>query len=163
MRDRPLRIGAAGNAANEGNRTGQLVAFAARSHRFSLRSRPEVIQPQIDGHDRLEMAKGAPHGRASRGIDQADDGAGCKDSAVGHTDELFPPRQRKLHPIGPRIAIFEAERAAVAYLAGECEEALDIAAELAPFDLKRELSSNRTQGVPNMIALIQGTARRLAG
>jgi len=40
---------------------------------------------------------------------------------------------------------------------------LDIAAELEPFDLKRELSSNRTQGVPNMIALIQDTARRLAG
>jgi cysteine desulfuration protein SufE len=40
--------------------------------------------------------------------------------------------------------------------------ALDIAGELAPFDLKRELSSNRTQGVPNMIALIQDTARRLA-
>ena len=40
--------------------------------------------------------------------------------------------------------------------------ALDIAGELQPFDLKRELSSNRTQGVPNMIALIQDTARRLA-
>src|SRR5678816_4109890 len=40
--------------------------------------------------------------------------------------------------------------------------ALDIAGELAPFDLKRELSSNRTQGVPNMIALIQDRARRLA-
>ncbi len=38
----------------------------------------------------------------------------------------------------------------------------DIHAELAPFDLKRELSSNRTQGVPNMIALIQETAKRLA-
>ena len=41
--------------------------------------------------------------------------------------------------------------------------ALDIARQLEPFDLKRELSSNRTQGVPNMIALIQDTARRLAG
>ncbi len=40
--------------------------------------------------------------------------------------------------------------------------ALDIARELEPFDLKRELSSNRTQGVPNMIALIQETAKRLA-
>jgi cysteine desulfuration protein SufE len=40
--------------------------------------------------------------------------------------------------------------------------ATDIHAELAPFDLKRELSSNRTQGVPNMIALIQETAKRLA-
>ncbi len=38
----------------------------------------------------------------------------------------------------------------------------DIAALLAPFDLTRELSSNRTQGIPNMIALVQGTARRLA-
>jgi cysteine desulfuration protein SufE len=40
--------------------------------------------------------------------------------------------------------------------------AMDIAAALAPFDLTRQLSSNRTQGVPNMIALIQDTARRLA-
>ncbi len=38
----------------------------------------------------------------------------------------------------------------------------DIAALLAPFDLTRELSSNRTQGVPNMIALVRDTARRLA-
>ena len=40
--------------------------------------------------------------------------------------------------------------------------ATDIAAALAPFELTRELSSNRTQGVPNMIALVQGTAARLA-
>ncbi|HEX2814671.1 MAG TPA: SufE family protein [Sphingopyxis sp.] len=40
--------------------------------------------------------------------------------------------------------------------------ALDIAAALAPFDLTRQLSSNRTQGVPNMIALVRDTARRLA-
>ena len=39
---------------------------------------------------------------------------------------------------------------------------MDIAAALAPFDLKRELSSNRTQGVPNMIALVRETAERLA-
>ena len=38
----------------------------------------------------------------------------------------------------------------------------DIAAALAPFDLKNQLSSNRTQGVPNMIALIRETAARLA-
>ncbi|MBB3763652.1 SufE family protein [Sphingomicrobium lutaoense] len=38
----------------------------------------------------------------------------------------------------------------------------DIAAALEPFDLKRELSSNRTQGVPNMIALVRETAERLA-
>ena len=38
----------------------------------------------------------------------------------------------------------------------------DIAEELAPFDLSRQLSSNRTQGIPNMIALVQDTAKRLA-
>jgi cysteine desulfuration protein SufE len=39
----------------------------------------------------------------------------------------------------------------------------DIEAALAPFDLKNQLSSNRTQGIPNMIALIRETARRYAG
>ncbi|ACV74799.1 MAG: SufE family protein [Zymomonas mobilis] len=36
----------------------------------------------------------------------------------------------------------------------------DIEALLAPFDLKNQLSSNRTQGIPNMIALIRQTAER---
>ena len=39
---------------------------------------------------------------------------------------------------------------------------MDIAAALAPFNLARELSSNRTQGIPNMIALVRETAERLA-
>ncbi|HEX2804535.1 MAG TPA: SufE family protein [Sphingomicrobium sp.] len=38
----------------------------------------------------------------------------------------------------------------------------DITAELAPFELSRHLSANRTQGVPNMIALVHETAKRLA-
>jgi len=37
----------------------------------------------------------------------------------------------------------------------------DIAAELAPFDLSRQLSSNRTQGIPNMISLVRRTAERM--
>lgn len=40
--------------------------------------------------------------------------------------------------------------------------ATDIPAALAPFDLKNQLSSNRTQGIPNMIALIRETAARYA-
>ena len=40
--------------------------------------------------------------------------------------------------------------------------ATDIENELARFDLRNQLSSNRTQGVPNMIALIRQTAERLA-
>ena len=38
----------------------------------------------------------------------------------------------------------------------------DIEGALAPFDLRNQLSSNRTQGVPNMIALIRETAARIA-
>jgi len=41
--------------------------------------------------------------------------------------------------------------------------ATDVAAALAPFDLGNQLSSNRTQGIPNMIALIRATAARYAG
>ena len=41
--------------------------------------------------------------------------------------------------------------------------AMDIAGALERFDLKNQLSSNRTQGIPNMIALIRETAARLAG
>lgn len=40
---------------------------------------------------------------------------------------------------------------------------MDIAEALAPFDLANQLSSNRTQGLPNMIALVQGHAARITG
>ncbi|RJY08085.1 SufE family protein [Aurantiacibacter aquimixticola] len=39
---------------------------------------------------------------------------------------------------------------------------MDIAEALSPFDLKNQLSSNRTQGVPNMIALVKDHAARIA-
>ncbi len=38
----------------------------------------------------------------------------------------------------------------------------DIEKSLEPFDLKNQLSSSRTQGIPNMIALIRETAARYA-
>ena len=41
--------------------------------------------------------------------------------------------------------------------------ATDIDAALDPFELRKQLSSNRTQGIPNMIALIRQTAERLRG
>lgn len=40
--------------------------------------------------------------------------------------------------------------------------ALDVTAALEPFDLKNQLSSNRTQGVPSMIALVKEHAERIA-
>ena len=40
--------------------------------------------------------------------------------------------------------------------------AMDVAEALAPFELSKHLSANRTQGVPNMIKLVRETAQRLA-
>jgi cysteine desulfuration protein SufE len=40
--------------------------------------------------------------------------------------------------------------------------AMDIHQALAPFELRKHLSANRTQGVPNMIALVKQTAERYA-
>src|SRR3954447_10673562 len=37
---------------------------------------------------------------------------------------------------------------------------MDVGAALAPFQLAKHLSANRTQGVPNMIALVKRTAER---
>ncbi|NNC59815.1 MAG: SufE family protein [Erythrobacter sp.] len=45
--------------------------------------------------------------------------------------------------------------------AGEVAK-MDIADMLEPFDLKNQLSSNRTQGVPNMIALVREHAARIS-
>lgn len=39
---------------------------------------------------------------------------------------------------------------------------MDVAEALSPFELRKHLSANRTQGVPNMIALVRETAQRLA-
>jgi cysteine desulfuration protein SufE len=39
---------------------------------------------------------------------------------------------------------------------------MDVAGALAPFELSKHLSANRTQGVPNMIELVRETAQRLA-
>lgn len=39
---------------------------------------------------------------------------------------------------------------------------LDVTQALAPFELSKHLSANRTQGVPNMIALVKQTAERYA-
>jgi cysteine desulfuration protein SufE len=38
----------------------------------------------------------------------------------------------------------------------------DVRAALAPFELAKHLSANRTQGIPNMIALVKSTAERYA-
>ena len=39
---------------------------------------------------------------------------------------------------------------------------IDVNEALAPFELRKHLSANRTQGVPNMIALVRQTAERYA-
>ena len=39
---------------------------------------------------------------------------------------------------------------------------MDVNEALGPFELRKHLSANRTQGVPNMIALVKQTAERYA-
>ena len=39
---------------------------------------------------------------------------------------------------------------------------MNVTEALAPFELRKHLSANRTQGVPNMIALVKQTAERYA-
>ena len=39
---------------------------------------------------------------------------------------------------------------------------LDVTHALAPFELSKHLSANRTQGVPSMIQLVKNTAERYA-
>src|SRR6476620_3159497 len=82
---------------------------------------------------------------------------------------VYPPRldDGRLHFLGDSHAAIT--KGVVALILSAVQDkapaevaATDIAAELAPFDLTRELSSNRTQGVPNMIALVRDTAARLA-
>ena len=51
--------------------------------------------------------------------------------------------------------------AAVQHRAASEVATMDVAAALEPFDLKNQLSSNRTQGVPNMIALVKEHAVRM--
>ncbi|MEM8724532.1 MAG: SufE family protein, partial [Pseudomonadota bacterium] len=52
--------------------------------------------------------------------------------------------------------------AAVQDQPAEAVAQMDVAGALEPFNLKNQLSSNRTQGVPNMIALVKEHAARLA-
>ena len=52
--------------------------------------------------------------------------------------------------------------AAVQDMPAEVVAAMDVTAALAPFDLTTQLSSSRTQGLPNMIALVQSHAARIA-
>ena len=70
----------------------------------------------------------------------------------------FPGRQQCGDHQGRRRA--GAERSAGQ--ARRRSRGMDVTAALAPFELSKHLSANRTQGVPNMIALVKSTAERYA-
>lgn len=81
---------------------------------------------------------------------------------------VYPTEQdRKLHFLADSNAAITKGIVALVISAvqdkpAEDVAALDIHAALEPFDLKNQLSSNRTQGVPNMIALVKEHAARIA-
>lgn len=81
---------------------------------------------------------------------------------------LYPTAQDgKLHFLADSNAAITKGIVALVLAAVQDQPASDIAvmdvgAELAPFELSKHLSANRTQGVPNMIALVKETAQRYA-
>jgi cysteine desulfuration protein SufE len=80
---------------------------------------------------------------------------------------VYPtPREGKLHFLADSNAAITKGIIALVLAAVQDKtprEILDTDVEeiLAPFELKSQLSSNRTQGIPNMIDLIRQTAERL--
>ena len=81
---------------------------------------------------------------------------------------VYPtPREGKLHFLADSNAAITKGIIALVLAAVQDRSPQEILATdfkdvLAPFDLKAQLSSNRTQGIPNMIDLIRETAQRLA-
>ena len=78
-------------------------------------------------------------------------------------------RSRNLHGCYTRLgppaqchSALEVDVMADCFMGWTLEYARRMMRALAPFDLRNQLSSNRTQGVPNMIALVKEHAARLA-
>ena len=88
---------------------------------------------------------------------------GCSASVWVYPTE----RDRRLHFLADSNAAITKGIVALVLAAVQDKPAtevarMDVAAALEPFDLRNQLSSNRTQGVPNMIALVKQHAARLA-
>jgi len=75
---------------------------------------------------------------------------------------VYPTRQPdgRLHFLADSNAAITKGIIALVLLTVQDQTPEAIEAALAPFELKKQLSSNRTQGIPNMIALIRQTAAR---
>jgi cysteine desulfuration protein SufE len=78
-----------------------------------------------------------------------------------------PQEDERLHFLADSNAAITKGIVALVLLAVQDRKPREILGEsiedrLEPFDLKNQLSSNRTQGIPNMIALVRETAARLA-
>ena len=78
-----------------------------------------------------------------------------------------PQEDRRLHFLADSNAAITKGIVALVLLAVQDKHpreilATDVDAVLEPFELSAQLSSNRTQGIPNMIALVRDTAQRLA-
>ena len=81
---------------------------------------------------------------------------------------VYPPeREGRLHFLADSNAAITKGIVALVIAAVQDKPAAEVAkmpveGALEPFDLRNQLSSNRTQGVPNMIALVRQHAARIA-
>jgi cysteine desulfuration protein SufE len=93
---------------------------------------------------------------------------GCSAAVWVYPTEQSAEKEQRLHFLADSNAAITKGIVALVIAAVQDKPAREVAAmdvtgALAPFDLKNQLSSNRTQGVPNMIALVQEHAARIAG
>lgn len=92
---------------------------------------------------------------------------GCSASVWVYPTEQAGETANKLHFLADSNAAITKGIVALVISAVQDKSAsevasMDVIGALGPFDLKNQLSSNRTQGVPNMIALVQEHAARIA-
>ena len=92
---------------------------------------------------------------------------GCSAAVWVYPTEQSAKNEQRLHFLADSNAAITKGIVALVIAAVQDKPAsevaqMDVTEALAPFDLKSQLSSNRTQGVPNMIALVKEHAARLA-
>lgn len=92
---------------------------------------------------------------------------GCSAAVWVYPTEQTAENEQRLHFLADSNAAITKGIVALVIAAVQDKPAsevaeMDVTAALERFDLKNQLSSNRTQGVPNMIALVKEHAARLA-
>ena len=121
-------------------------------------------RPSFDPHRFVELARRVGHGKAL-GLEYRASGPNWMELSLPWREELVGVPETGVLASGAIVSLIDTACARVAMSQNaipapidDCQRRLS----LIDTELKKHLSANRTQGVPNMIALIRETAQRLA-